>query len=285
MTLYVVGQGSYCETVGDALPALKQLVRESIGTDVRRVGRFIQLALIGAGRAAVDLPVDTALYLSSGRGDSGAIVDVLETICAEGRSPRPLNFINTVSNAACFYIAQTLGIEAASSFISSRYCALENTLVTAALDMRCHGVNDALVGVVDMAVEPLPEHTQRLELEPGSVLAEGSHWLHVVREPGERAVLGRFEGIHDFPDALALESWLAEEPVAASVFGAGQYLGGEVGQWCDRLGLEPWVVPEIGYFDSFAGRLFCDFLARGEGRMLYLNRDPLGRYCAVELVR
>ncbi len=285
MTLYVVGQGSYCETAGDELPPLKQLVRESIGVDVRRVGRFIQLALIGAGRAAGELPRETALYLSSGRGDMGAMVGVLEAICAEGRSPRPLNFINTVSNAACFYVAQALGIEAASAFIGSRYFALENALASAALDMRYHGVSSALVGVVDMVVEPAGEHAERLGLAPGSELAEASHWLHLVREPGAKEVQGAIEDVYDFPDAQSLEAWLARQDLGDAVLGAGQFLGDEAGRWCEQLGLAAWSVPPSGYFDSWSGRLFCDFLSRGSGRLLYLNRDPLGRHCAVLLRR
>ena len=285
MTLFVVGQGCYCEPAGAELPALKPLVKESIGADVRRVGRFIQLALIGAGRAAKGLPEDTAVYLSSGRGDMGAMVGVLEAICAEARSPRPLNFINTVSNAACFYVAQALGVEASSSFITSRYFALENTLASAALDMRYHGVDGALVGVVDMVVEPAEQHAQRLGYSSGTALAEGSHWLHLVREPGEREVVGTIEDVLSFVDRASLEAWLETEASSATAFGAGQYLGEEVSSWRERLGLEPWSVPDVGHFDSRAGRLFCDFFDRGSGRMLYVNRDPLGRYCAVILAR
>ncbi|NND68958.1 MAG: hypothetical protein HKN19_15315, partial [Halioglobus sp.] len=244
MTLYVVGRGVYCESVSEELPPLKQLVRECTGADVRRVGRFIQLALIGAGRAAHDLPVDTALFLSSGRGDMGAMVGVLEAICAEGRSPRPLNFINTVSNAACFYVAQALGLEAASSFISSRHFAFENTLVTAALDMCHHGVDSALVGVVDMVVDPPVEHVARLQQATGTTLAEASHWLHLVRDPGERPVHGTIEDMYDFPDAESFEDWVTGLDLYNTVFGAGQYLGAEASSWCERLELEMWSVPD-----------------------------------------
>ncbi|MDZ7788067.1 MAG: hypothetical protein U5K73_08125 [Halofilum sp. (in: g-proteobacteria)] len=51
--VWIRGTGDYREPVeGDTPPRLKTLVQESLGVPVRRIGRFIQLALIGAGRCA-----------------------------------------------------------------------------------------------------------------------------------------------------------------------------------------------------------------------------------------
>ena len=49
--IYIRGLGGYCEPVGGAAPELGPLVKETLGAQVRRIGRFVQLALIGAARS------------------------------------------------------------------------------------------------------------------------------------------------------------------------------------------------------------------------------------------
>ena len=117
MKAYIVASGAYCENVTSELPPLKQAVNDSVGHSVRRVGRFIQLALIGAGRAATGLPAQSAVYLTSGRGDIGSTVETLDAIYRLEQAPRPVSFINSVSNAACFYIAQSLGLRGPGLFV------------------------------------------------------------------------------------------------------------------------------------------------------------------------
>src|SRR5699024_6898451 len=43
-------------------------------------------------------------------------------------------------------------------------------------DLACGAVPMALVGVIEEVVWPLPQHRRRLGVDPGQVLAEGSHW-------------------------------------------------------------------------------------------------------------
>lgn len=282
----VVATGTYCETVTDRPPPLKELVRESMGTSVRRVGRFIQLALIGAGRAARNLPANTAVYLGSGRGDLDAMAEVLETICVERQSPRPLLFINTVSNAACFYVARTLGLQAASHFVSSRHFALETALQSALVDMRGGAVDSVLVGVVDVVAGNSADHAQRLGLRAGQAVAEASHWLQLQHDPGTRPVLGTVDAVEFLADRAQARKRL--ETLAGNggtYFAPGQYLGTEAAEWSRRLALDIWRCEPKGHFDSQAASVLCDFLERGSGCLLHLNRDPRGRYAVVVVSR
>jgi hypothetical protein len=286
MTLYIVACGVYCEEVtGNKLPVLKHLVKESVGAGVRRVDRFIQLALIGAGRASTGLPRQSAVYLTSGRGDMEVTVDVLDTIYRHRQVPKPLNFINTVSNAACFYIAHRLGLQGPSSFVSSRYFALETALKCALVDFQLRRIESALVGLVEVAVDPLPEHRQRLGLAAEMPVAEGSHWLQLVREPGERKALASLELVQQFGDRSALALWLSKlEPMVDGYLAVGQYVDQvEAAQWMSASGMRPLDCPSIGYFDGWAGRAICHFVTNGKGSLLYLNRDRHGRYMVVLL--
>jgi len=286
MTVFVMATGTYCETVQDIPPPLKELVRDSTGTSVRRVGRFIQLALIGAGRAARNVPADTAIYLGSGRGDLDAMAEVLETICVEKQAPRPLLFINTVSNAACFYVARTLGLQAASYFVSSRHFALETALQSALVDMRGGAVDAALLGIVDVIAGNAVEHAQRMGLSAGQAVAEASHWLQLQRDPGPRSALGTVDAVEFFGDRAQAQRRLEELAGNGSTFFVpGQYLGTEAADWSRRLALDIWRSEPAGHFDSQAAGVLCDFLERGSGRLLHLNRDPRGRYAVVVVSR
>ena len=281
MTLYILACGSYCENVTDELPPLKTLVRESTGKSVRRVGRFIQLALIGAGRTSAHLPKHSAVYLSSGRGDTAAMVEVFDEIYRQGQAPRPVSFINTVSNAACYYVAHTLNLIGASSFIGSQYLSFEMALKTAQVDLQTMRIDSALVGVVDTVVAPVPDHRRRQGLDASTVLAEGSHWLHLVREPDDRPVLASMELVQQFGSRAALSQWLSTHALPTDgALATGQHINTEeAAALLLKSGLRSFEYRKgIGYFESLAGRALGQFIASQENSLLYINGDPHGRY-------
>ncbi|CAA0106487.1 Uncharacterised protein [Zhongshania aliphaticivorans] len=284
MTTYIVAVGSYCEQVDCELPPLKKVVQETVGGNIRRVGRFIQLALIGAGRTSSKISTETAVYLTSGSGDVEMTVNVLNTIYRQAEPPRPLSFINTVSNAACFYIAQTLQLNGASSFVSSRYFAVETSLRVALLALEQGQQKAALVGAVDSVVLPLDEHRRRLGLDEKTSVAEGSHWLQLVSDPSDRDVLATLDEVRPFSTSEALSEYLATLTLSPTDYLAlGQSMAmDEAYYWQELLGLPVFKLGgELGYFKSQAGAVFCEFIRRGPGRLIYVNRDPLGRYILV----
>lgn len=286
MSVYIVAYGAYCENVSDEPPVLKGLVKDSVGKHVRRVGRFIQLALIGAGRAADALQPNSGVYLTSGRGDTGAMVEVLDTIYREGQSPRPLSFINTVSNAACFYVANTLGLSGASLFIGNRYLSLEMTLKMAMLDMQTQRVDSVLLGVVDMVVAPSTTHRERLGLAPSAAIAEGSHWFQLVAAAQDREILATIEQVQTFPDRAGLSVWLESlDSGDHYLLAVGQSIDcEESSQWEEDTGMQRLDYRKgVGHVDSLAGRALCVFLDECDGTLVYINRDPHGRYVAILL--
>ncbi|GAA4094597.1 beta-ketoacyl synthase N-terminal-like domain-containing protein [Zhongshania borealis] len=284
MTVYIVAVGNYYEQYSGELPPLKNLVQETVGSNIRRVGRFIQLALIGAGRASSQLADDAAVYLTSGCGDVDVTVNVLNTIYRQGEAPRPLSFINTVSNAACFYIAQSLGLKGASSFVSSRYFAVETSLRVALLALEQGQQQAALIGAVDIVVLPIEEHRRRLGLGAQTDVAEGSHWFQLVSDASDRSVLATLDAVQHFPDRQVLAAWLSALTFSAEdCLALGQMIeSAEADQWLAETGLSQFNFCEsIAHFNSQAGIVFCEFVRRGCGRLIYLNRDPVGRYMAV----
>lgn len=287
----IVAWGDYYGAVAEQPPELKTLVKEATGQSVRRIDRFIQLALIGAGRCiggrAID--ADTAVYLASGRGDMEITVEVMEQLFRAGQPPKPLSFINTVSNAACFYIAQNFALNGRSSFICSRYFAFENALQLALLDLATGVVGSALIGAVDATVPPLHDHRRRLDLAEDTPVGEGSHWLWLSADA--RADAAAIVAVRSCVDRAALLAWIAQLPAAARAgyISGGQFLAAAELQSLQReTGLQSFDYrAERTYYDSQSGAAVGAFLTRPGGgsaeHLLHINADPDGRYTALLL--
>ena len=287
--IYIMKTGSYCENIENELPRLKQTVFDSTGKQIRRITRFIELALIGAARAGKDLPENSPVYLSSARGDMGVTIEALNRIYLEHQIPGPFNFINSVSNAACFNIAHTLGLNAASYFIANRYLSLESILQIACLDLLSDDAQSALVGVVDCPTMPLEAHRTRFSLPADTPLAEGSHWLQLTTQPRDNLPIGSLSLPIHFHNKADLETWIQNKNVENTFFSAGQSITHEErAQWLEHTQLAPLdYLQGIGHFDSQIGRTLCQFLEQGdkEATLLYINRDPNHRYAALQIKR
>lgn len=261
--------GGYYDEPGEVPVDLKPLVLAATGKSVRRVGRFIQLALVGAGRcvAGSGMPGATAVYLASGRGDMAVTVEVMEELFRNGQPIRPLSFINTVSNSACFYIAKQLGIDGPSCFVSRSGASFQAALQLAMLDLRLGGTRSALVGSVDIVLHPREVHRRRLHLPPETPVGEGSHWLLLSTALAEGPELA---DVVFFKDQRSLDLWLdrqAFDPATTLV--------------CrDRL-------RDRAYYQTEAAAAIGDFLELpGDARTLvHINGDGQQRFAVMVVGR
>jgi hypothetical protein len=285
--VYISAAADYVERIDAdaAVTDLKSLVADAVGTPVRRIGRFIQLALIGAGRCAkqADLPASTAVYLGSGRGDLEVTIEVLQGLIRDRHAPKPLSFINTVSNAACYYVAQTLQLNSRSSFVCNRYFAFETMLQLAALDFASGSIESALVGTVDVVVPPLAAHRIRVGVGTDTPVADASHWLLLSARPAAHS-LGRLIAAEPFVDADALRAWLQTQAIDKHWrLACGQFMPHqEADDWQRELGLETFDYrSNRAYYDSQSGAVIGEFLRGHSGTLLHLNRDLTGRHSAL----
>ena len=288
-SLFITAAADYVERIHDvATPTdLKPLVAAAVGTSVRRIGRFIQLALIGAGRCAkqTQLPTGTAVYLGSGRGDLEVTIEVMQTLLRDGHPPKPLSFINTVSNAACYYVAQSLKLMSRSSFVCNRYFAFETVLQLAALDLAGGVVDNALVGTVDVVVPPLEGHRIRLGLSSDVEVGDATHWLE-LRTARTASTLGELIACEQFADRESLAQWLREnEDWRNARLATGHFMSeDEASSWSQELALERFDY-RTGrpYYDSQSGAAINAFVQSAQARLLHVNRDPSGRYAVMLL--
>jgi hypothetical protein len=283
--VYVRAHGDYCELIGDTLPDLKDLVAESVGQPIRRISRFMQLALIGACRCARGLPLprETAVYLASSGGDLEISVDVLNHMFREGQSPKPLSFVNTVSNSAAFYVAKCLGLQSRSTFVSSRYTAFESALLLALTDFRLGIADSALIGCVESAALPLTTHRERIEVDATAPVAEASHWIWVTRESSSDA-LARIVDVVVADSQNDAVDWMKTQTFEPSgtLLSAGQYLRADVfAQLQSQTGLTQSFDYRSGrgYYASQSAAAIPSFIdtRRDASALLHLNSDSLGR--------
>ncbi|MFT3929828.1 MAG: beta-ketoacyl synthase N-terminal-like domain-containing protein [Spongiibacteraceae bacterium] len=296
----IIGMGNYRETIDSDVPDLKPLLKATLGASVRRIDRFIQLALIGAARCihsarhidaeqSIQPPSDTAIYIASGRGDMEITVEVQRDLFVNGHEPKPLNFINTVSNAASFYIAQSFGLCGRNQFIANRHWAFEVALQSALLDLQLGNIDSALVGVVDVVVPPIAEHRQRLKLSETTTLAEGSHWLWLDNDTLPATTLGSIEGVYPFIDRQELADWIKSPSLAPEnqFCSRGQFMTPEdfaaVRQHGELQQEFIYRDDTMGYYDSQSGSAIAAFIesSQRDARFLHINSDPLQRYIAM----
>ncbi len=292
--IWIRATGDYREAVSDESTSLKPLVREALGEPVRRIGRFIQLALIGAGRCVQSAAIDpqSAVYTSSARGDLDVTLEVVESLFRHGMQPKPLSFVNSVSNAPNFYIARHFKLAGRSNFVCSAYFAFESVLELACVDMQAGYMDSALVGSVDVATWPIAEHRRRLMVEADTTMAEGSHWLWLQRsEQAPPDARGEIVATRQFNGSEALLAWLEKQqlPTAETVLGGGQFLAPEsLAALRRKSGIEQiFEGPACpGYYDSQSGAAISHFLASpGAHYLLHVNGEGDGPRLGVMLVR
>jgi hypothetical protein len=164
---------------GDALPSLNERLAQLCRERVRRIDRFIQLALLGSAECAGTDPLvaDCGLYVCSGVGPAGNNIVVQQSLVRDRKVPMPFNFVNTLGSSAGYYVARNLGLVGQSLFVSRRGDSLNAGLTCAAADLASGAVSQVLIGAVEECTLPVKEHRARQALGPATAVAEGSHWL------------------------------------------------------------------------------------------------------------
>lgn len=261
-------------------------LRTESGLSVRRVNRFIELALLGATQcqraASAAFPAHTALYLSM---DAGMVADTARVITGyiqTQRAPTPFEFMNISGSMAGFHVAQTLGLQGPQLSLHRNDASLEAALPLLALRSAPH--RQALLGFVEEGVWPLHEQRQRLSWD-GDFL-ECSHWLYLdadcarplatiesctqyeglgamiaALEPLERAgcQLSTSQSNHTDPDARALSEAL-------------------------RIPLWPSQMEGAWYSGGLTAQALVQFAQAGRaGRLLHVNQTRSGECVATQL--
>ncbi len=146
---------------------------------IRRTDRFIQLSLLGAYEAIGDstLEKDTALYMASGQGNLAVFKRLRDQRYINKQPPKPVDFINSLSNTAGFYVAQFFDLYGKNLNVSRQGLVVENTLLLAQVDLELGKEEQILLGGVDELQEPVSFTKRTLGLSDDTLLGEGSNWM------------------------------------------------------------------------------------------------------------
>lgn len=145
---------------------LKAALGTYLSSPPRRTDRLTLLALLAAAPLKEHMQADSGLYLAATYPSRQNMFSLLENVCAQQRLPKPFEFVNSVSNAAGFHVAQQLGLQGPNLFIGAGPQVWGHLLDLAGNDLERAQVRQGLVLLVEEDKQD-GFCIQALVLEPG----------------------------------------------------------------------------------------------------------------------
>ncbi len=175
---------------------------------IRRTDRFIQLSLLGAYEAVgeVELDKETALYMASGQGNLAVFKRLRDQRYIHQQPPKPVDFINSLSNTSGFYVAQFFGLKGKNLNVSRVSFVAQTLLLLAQNNLELAKEKMVLLGGVDELQEPVAFTRKTLGLCDERDLGEGSNWMLLSAE--EEGALASIEVVKREIDRVQLHAYL-----------------------------------------------------------------------------
>ncbi len=285
--MYIYNHGTFIGQPVDDLAVYKRAISRYSAVKFRRASKFVLLSLAGACRCAhrQALKTDTAVYLTTENGTMAGTETVLEQIFDKHEFPLPYNFINTMSNTAAFYVAQTLEINGRNFTLSSQQFSFERGLELLRCDLAAGVVTRALVGGVDEACPSMARFGDRLNRPLGEQRqVEGSCWLLMGAD--SRGAVGEIHALESFDGLNRTAGWLKKQkfkqPAVLSYGILVEPAEKKIVAAAVPQGVEFDPISQLGYFDSITAGGICAFLDRwADARLVHVNKDLRGRFMVV----
>lgn len=277
--IYINAFGSHNTTPANEQPDLLAELKTLSGKVYRRSDHFIQLAILGAHKAVSDLSLSeqTAIYLTSGQGNISVFQRLCEQRCIHKFLPKPVDFINLLSNSAGFYVASHLGLSGKNLFLSHDNLPVQMTMLTAQNDLHLRKQQAVLIGGVDEWLEDQDLARKLLGVPQGTILGEGSNWLLISREA--KGALGTFEMDGKFLDINKLQK-LLESVETGTYLAFSRSFSREAADTIMGLntGCRCFAYEEsCGYYETLPLYVLSRFLSRKKGHLIHIDIQN-GRY-------
>ena len=277
--MYVHGHGSFVGPPLAEIKAIKAEVSRYTQIHFRRANRFVLIALAGACRCVQGHLLDprTAVYLTTENGNLGDTETVLTQVYHRHEFPMPYNFINTMSNTASFYVAQSLALPGRNVTFSSKQLSFERGLELALCDMDAGATETALVGGADEACFSKAQFETKFQLPFAHyAMVEGSSWLLLRKEAA--GALGAIRPPATFETLEAAATWVGRQSFSGTVRLAYGILPDATDRQAigrvlpDALPMD--YIAERGYFDSATACGVTHFLDQADpGCLVHVNKD------------
>ncbi len=289
--MYIHNYGSFVGRPVADMKYYKEDVSRYTRLHFRRANRFVLLSLAGACRCAHEQGIKkgTGVYLTTENGNLGDTETVLHQIFHMRQFPMPYNFINTMSNTASFYVAQSLELLGRNITFSSKLFSFERGLELLRCDMIAGAVEEALIGGVDEASFSKEQFEAKFNRTyEDYTMVEGSCWL-LIKKHADRA-LGRISAVASFDDLAGILSWLVKQVFDRPVVVAhGILVTQEEKEAVDRTladaaRFDP--IHDQGYFDSAAACAVTTFMQRCEPAcLIHINKDMRGHFVVMQVTK
>ncbi len=282
--MFVQATGMHNTLPEDRQPDLAHELKQLTGKVYRRTDHFIQLAILGAHKAAEQrykkdehdkraLAEKTAIYLTSGQGN----ISVFDRICQQRRAenllPKPVDFINLLSNSAGFYVAAHLGLTGKNLFVTHHRFPVQMALLAAQNDLRLGRQDAVLLGGVDEWIPRQELAGKLLGVSPETQLGEGSNWLLLSENEN-----GAIATLEVFPEPLApplLANLLAYAKPGTFLAFSRRFLAEDIAGFmkkyrqCSRFAYEE----QCGYYETQPLFAVNSFLEQKKGRMIHIDTN------------
>lgn len=283
--MYIHKTGTYIIDSSVEILQLKHDLKKYKKSIIRRINRFILLALVGAHKCLGDETADihSSVYLTTENGNLADTENILASIHERKELPMPFGFVNTMSNTAAFYVAQSLGIEGVNITVSSKSLSFERGLELLQLDMQTGRVAKSYICGVDEA-----EMTQNAG---NSANVEGSGWLYIASQ--KESACGRLAEVCSFPGKAAAREWCnrwrRQQNESNLVVAFGNNIPEiEQAEWKESVSIQNEYLyrAECGYFPSVVSCGIAGFIEQYAGAtLLHVNCDENGRYALLVVER
>jgi len=239
---------------------------------IRRTDRFIQLSLLGAYQAVGEssLLKETALYMASGQGNLAVFKRLRDQRYIKKQPPKPVDFINSLSNTSGFYVAQFFGIDGKNLNVSRLGLVAETTLLLAQNDLELGHEKQVLVGGVDELQEPATFTRRTLGLCDDRPLGEGSNWMLLSSE--KKGALATLSVIKQAMDINGLKLFLQEIDSDCSIAFGQRVTADVVEEVMQRVSKDRAVFEvSCGFYETASLYLLNHFIQKGEGKLVYIE--------------
>ena len=237
---------------------------------IRRTDRFIQLALLGAHEAlnARTLSQNTALYMASGQGNLAVFKRLRDQRYIHKQPPKPVDFINSLSNTAGFYVAQYFGLTGKNLNVSRLNNVAETLLLLAQNDLELGHETEILLGGVDELQEPYPFTRKTLGICDDTVLGEGSNWLLLSAKEEDALASLVYEKERFSLQELQVYLLTQDKDI---VYSFAQKSASLLQKELHNIVDEAHVFNSVnGYFETSGLSALVDFTKNGKGTLIYI---------------
>jgi len=282
--MYIHNYSKFVSPPVDDIIVYKREITRYTALNFRRANKFVLLSLVGAcqcvNRQAIR--TDTAVYLTTENGNLGDTETVLDQIYYKHEFPMPYNFINTMSNTASFYVAQSFGILGRNFTCSSKQLSFERGLELLRSDLTAGIVEEALFGGVDEACFSQSQFEARFKRPQSDFqMVDGSCWLWIKAHSS--GALGEISSLESFGGLTQTADWLKQLRVKRPlILSCGMLIDpGQKKVLVQAVPLEAEFdyINQYGYFDSATACGVTGFLERyNDATLVHINQDFRGQF-------